>query len=184
MSDWRPAAGEHPLAIGLGGNLGGDQAILERFRAAAIALDSAVDGTLSISPVYRSEPVGPVADQPAFLNAVAIAPAPDVPPEALMAALLDLEAHLGRDRRSSVPQGPREIDLDLLVAGATEMVMGGPAAVIVPHPRLGERAFAMRPLADLVGGDYRPPGWTETLQQRLAALGDQGLTRLGDAPKF
>ncbi|MBT8495842.1 MAG: 2-amino-4-hydroxy-6-hydroxymethyldihydropteridine diphosphokinase [Deltaproteobacteria bacterium] len=177
MTIARDPASPHPLAIGLGANLGSDSEILERFRAAKTTLESALESELSASSVYRSVPVGPVADQPAFLNAVLIGLDPGLEPVVLVAALLEIESALGRDRATSTPQGPRVIDLDLLIAGDEVLAMEG---VEVPHPRMGERAFVLRPLVDLLGSDYLPPGGVRTIGEVLAELGETGLepTRL------
>jgi 2-amino-4-hydroxy-6-hydroxymethyldihydropteridine diphosphokinase len=167
----------HPLAIGLGGNVGTDEQIVARFRAARQTLESALEAPLRTSPVYRSQPVGPVAEQPAFLNAVLVGEDPQLEPVVLVAALLEIEAALGRDRGSSVPQGPRPIDLDLLLAGDCVLAMDGPTSVIVPHPRMVQRSFVLRPLCDLLGPDYRPPQCPVSLAELLAEVGEDGLER-------
>lgn len=141
---------EERVFVGLGGNLGSEGDILSRFddvHAELAALASS--GRIGRSPVYRSRPVGPVADQPDFLNQVIslLAPA-DLEPRALLAMLRALEQRHGRTRE--VLQGPRTLDLDLLLFG--ERIIFEPPELIVPHPRLGLRPFVLAPLLDLLGG--------------------------------
>lgn len=144
-----------PVVIGLGGNIGGEPAITQRFdRArAAIAELGAELGAVRSARLYRSAPVGP--DQPWFLNtAVSIALAGAQPGE-LIATLLEIERLLGRRRETEARWGPRPIDLDVLVWGAR--IVRAPE-LEVPHPRLAERRFALLPLIDLAGEDFVVPG--------------------------
>lgn len=150
------------LVIGLGGNVGGDAAIVERFRRAREAL--AQLGETRAAPIYRTAAIGPV--QPAFLNsAVRVRYRDGTPPE-VIATVLELERLLGRDRRGEARGGPRTIDLDVLVWGPR--VIRTPE-LEVPHPRLVERRFALQPLADLFGEDAEiPSGAIGALLQRVA----------------
>jgi len=142
VNDW--------VFIGLGGNVGTEAEILDRFDAAHAELAVfASGGRIGRSPVYRSKPVGPVTDQPDFLNQViGFLPPPDLEPRALLVILHTVEDRQGRDR--AVPQGPRTLDLDLLLFG--ERVIFEPPELVVPHPRLGLRPFVLAPLLDLLGG--------------------------------
>jgi 2-amino-4-hydroxy-6-hydroxymethyldihydropteridine diphosphokinase len=144
-----------PVVIGLGGNVGGEPAIAQRFdraRAAITALGSEPGGVRS-ARLYRSAPIGP--DQPWFLNTAVRIALPDAQPGELIAALLEIERLLGRRRASEARWGPRPIDLDVLVWGAR--IVRAPE-LEVPHPRLAERRFALLPLIDLVGEDFVVPG--------------------------
>ena len=87
-------------------------------------------------------------DQPRFLNGVAALETTHGPRE-LLGLLLAVEARFGRDRSAVPAQGPRTLDLDLLVYGDEEIDEPG---LRVPHPRLGERAFVLEPLAELEPG--------------------------------
>lgn len=134
--------------VGLGGNIGSQAEILARFDDACERLraGASVDGLVERSPVYRSRAAGPVAEQPDFLNQVAaFPPAPGLEPRALLGLLLAIEARHGR--RRDLPQGPRTLDLDLLLFG--ERVIVEPD-LVVPHPRLGFRSFVLAPLLDLL----------------------------------
>ena len=147
-----PALGE-PIVIGLGGNLGDDATIIERFDRARIALSALASGRLTSARVYRSAPIGP--DQPWFLHTAVRIALDDAQPAELLASLLEIERLLGRRRSEEARWGPRPIDLDLLVWGAR--VIRTPE-LDVPHPRLAERRFALLPLIDLVGDSYLVPG--------------------------
>lgn len=130
------------IYIGLGGNVGPVQ---ETMRLAARRLSEL--GPVRLSSLFRTAPVGPVPDQPWFLNCCAqLRAGAGLTPRVLMEVLLDIEQSLGRDRRREQPQGPRRIDLDLLLWG--ERIVDDPR-VVIPHPRLHERAFALAPLVEL-----------------------------------
>jgi 2-amino-4-hydroxy-6-hydroxymethyldihydropteridine diphosphokinase len=134
--------------VGLGGNMGTQAEITARFDDACERLRVwAADGAvLERSPIYRTAPTGPVADQPEFLNQVAgFPPGPGLEPRGLLDLLLAIEAHHGRVR--DVKEGPRTLDLDLLLFGQRVIVEPG---LIVPHPRMGHRAFVLAPLLDLL----------------------------------
>ena len=131
--------------LALGTNLG-DR--LANLRAAIDGLAPTVRVTRE-SPVYETPPWG-VTDQPAFLNTVVEAET-DLAPHALLEYLKGLETRLGR--QPGVRYGPRLIDLDILFYD--DLVLEAPSLVI-PHPHLHERAFALVPLADLAP-DLRHP---------------------------
>ncbi len=129
--------------IGLGSNVGDRQAHLEQARAALAALP----GTrlVAFSPVYETDPVGPVEQGP-FLNAVAEL-ATSQEPAVLRSALVAIETRAGREPVELRQRwGPRTLDLDLLLYD--DQVIDTPE-LSVPHPRLHERVFVLRPLCDL-----------------------------------
>ena len=163
------------LVLGVGGNLGDDQAILGRFAAVAAALEAW--STVRTSRVWRTQALGP--DQPDFLNAALLVEVPDdlrgLP---LLRELQALEHTLGRRRADEVRWGPRPIDLDLLLWGPRQIDHRGPPALTIPHPRLATRAFALLPAIDLVGPALVLPGSSppRTLGQLATAVADQAVT--------
>ncbi len=159
-----------PLVIGLGGNVGGDAAIVERFRRAREALGEL--GELRAAPLYRSAAIGPA--QPAFLNTAVRLRVADLTADELLATVRELEHLLGRDRRGEVRWGPRKIDLDVLVWGGR--VVRSPD-LEVPHPRLAERRFALEPLAALLGDAFEIPG-AGAAGALLARVRDQDVVEL------
>jgi 2-amino-4-hydroxy-6-hydroxymethyldihydropteridine diphosphokinase len=147
--------------IGLGANLG-DRA--ETIRSALAELSAAPGVELvAVSALLETEPVGPVA-QPSFLNGVAVV---DTSLEAreLLDLLLAVETRHGRDRAAVPAQGPRTLDLDLLLYGDAEI---GEEDLQIPHPRLHERAFVLDPLLEVAPGLEVPGrGTVEALRARL-----------------
>jgi len=118
-----------------------------------------------MSSIRETTPVGPVTDQPAFLNA-ALELRTTLSPRVLLELLLDIERMFGRDRVADRRWGPRTLDLDLLMYG--ELVIDEPG-LMVPHPRLTERRFVLEPLADLVP-DLIVPGTGATVAEHLGRL--------------
>lgn len=128
--------------IGLGANLG-DRERTIRAAVAELAAEPGVD-VVAVSTLRETDPVGPVRDQPRFLNG-AVAVETTLSARALLDLLLRLEAAHGRTREG--PQGgPRTLDLDLLAYGDEEIDEPG---LTVPHPRLEEREFVLEPLREL-----------------------------------
>ena len=123
--------------LALGSNLGDRMANLE---AALVSLPPAVSVTRR-SPVYDTDPKY-VTDQPRFLNMV-VRGTTGLDAAALLAHLKSTETGLGR--AGSKRYGPRLIDLDIVFFGDAIIETAG---LVDPHPRLGERAFVLRPLAD------------------------------------
>jgi 2-amino-4-hydroxy-6-hydroxymethyldihydropteridine diphosphokinase len=158
--------------IGLGANLGDPRRQLE----AAVAALAGVHGVrlLAVSSVYESDPVGPVSDQPVFLNAVARV-VTTLPPAALLAALHGIEDELGRER--TVRFGPRTADLDLLLYD--DLTCTDPA-LLLPHPRLAERRFVLDPLAELAPMLELPDG--RRLRDLRTHVAGQGVRRVAGAP--
>jgi 2-amino-4-hydroxy-6-hydroxymethyldihydropteridine diphosphokinase len=103
-----------------------------------------------VSSFYRSAPVG-YADQPDFVNAVAVIET-GLAPRALLDALLAIERQHGRVRE--FPNAPRTLDLDIVAYG--DRIVDEPGLAI-PHPRMHERAFVMVPLAE-IAPDAAIPG--------------------------
>jgi 2-amino-4-hydroxy-6-hydroxymethyldihydropteridine diphosphokinase len=147
--------------VGLGSNLGDRESTL---RAAVGRLRGLPETkVVAVSKLRDTEPVG-YLDQPRFLNgAVELETA--LAPRELLDALLDLERAFGRDRSTVRPQGPRTLDLDLLLYDDREIDEPG---LEVPHPRLHERGFVLEPLAEL-DPTLEVPG-KGTVQALLARL--------------
>jgi 2-amino-4-hydroxy-6-hydroxymethyldihydropteridine diphosphokinase len=146
--------------VGLGANLGNREATIRR----ALVLLGERPGVdiLLVSTLRETEPVG-FLDQPSFLNGAAMIET-SLDPESLLAELLAVELELGRDRRGA-RNGPRTIDLDLLLHGDVAVEAPG---LTVPHPRLHERPFALEPLFEL-DPTLRIPG-RGTVAEALARL--------------
>ncbi len=157
--------------VGLGGNLGD----------VSVRLQSAVSGLAqlpwtaveAVSSVYQTRPVD--ADGPDYLNAV-VALRSSLGPQELLRSLLNLECE--HDRTRPYWHAPRTLDLDLLWYGGLRL---DTPTLILPHPRMLERAFVLEPLNDLVQNQNWT--WPEDLpqpsaQQRLSLVQTQGISKL------
>lgn len=126
------------VVVGLGANLGDRHASLR----AAVARMAELGTIRAESRVYETAPLGP--PQPRYLNAAVLLETL-LEPDELMRRLLAIETSMGRVRAAK--NGPRTIDLDVLWI---EGVVHASETVVVPHPRLVERAFALGPLLEVV----------------------------------
>lgn len=151
-------------SIGLGANVGDRLANLQ----AAVRALAAHGTVLAISSVYETAPVG-FQDQPAFLNA-AVQLATPLAPEALLRELLAIERSLGRNRAQAPLQGPRTLDLDLLLYG--DQILATPDLTL-PHPSMHLRRFVLVPMVE-IAPTLRHPVLDRTMQQLLDALPDTG----------
>lgn len=126
--------------ISIGSNLEGP---VERVRRAVEAL-RACGTVVAVSPLYRTAPWGPVRDQPEFVNAV-VALDTHLTPHDLLLQLKTIERQFGRSGKGE-RFGPRELDLDILTYDDVRL---DEEDLVLPHPRMNQRAFVMVPLADL-----------------------------------
>lgn len=147
--------------VALGSNLGDREAAI-RGALAELGSEPGVE-VAAVSTLVDTDPVG-FLDQPRFLNGVA-AVETELSAQDLLAVLLDVERRFGRVRDGVPSQGPRTLDLDLVLYGDAEIDEPG---LTVPHPRLHERAFVLDPLAEIAPGLEVPgKGKVETLRARL-----------------
>jgi 2-amino-4-hydroxy-6-hydroxymethyldihydropteridine diphosphokinase len=142
--------------LSLGSNLGDSAANLRR----GIELLAQLGTVVSVSSFYETEPVE-VADQPWFLNcAVRLDTA--LEPEPLMAAIIAIERQLGRLRNRR--QGPRTLDIDILLFGTTRISQPG---LSVPHPAMHRRRFVLEPLVEIA-----PELWHPVCERTVLELRD------------
>ena len=184
--------------IGLGSNIGDREANLreaiERIKALGLEIKSE-------SSLYETEPVG-FRDQPWFLNLVIETTIVDeltsehgpvlgdpettatIQGEALLSELLKIEDEMGRER--TIPDGPRVIDIDLLLFGDKiiahsiddeEWPRIDPIDVFVPHPRMHLRRFVLEPLCE-IAPELVHPVLRTTCREMLASLDDDSRVRV------
>ena len=142
----------------------------EQYRVFTAALDAIDSARVEArSSLYRSDPVG-YAEQPDFVNAVARVGS-GLDAHALLGRLLSIEQAAGRVRTR--PNGPRTLDLDLLLFDDDRIES---VELVVPHPRMHERAFVLIPLTE-IAPDIVVPG-RGSAAALLERIGRQGVQRL------
>jgi 2-amino-4-hydroxy-6-hydroxymethyldihydropteridine diphosphokinase len=146
--------------IGMGSNVPSPAGDPEATLAAAAARLESLGRVVARSSLYSTEPVG-FTDQPRFLNAV-IALETELDPHALLNGLLRIEREFGRDRSAGIRNGPRTLDLDILVYGDEQISEPG---LEIPHPRMEERDFVVIPLAEIAC--YDPTAGAPEIIRRL-----------------
>lgn len=158
------------VAVSMGSNLG----LREEHLARGLRALGGLLAGLRVSPVYETTPLGEV-DQPDFLNLCCVGTT-RLPARTLLEAMLDAERAAGR-RRPGRRFGPRPLDLDLLLFGASVLSEAG---LEVPHPRMAERAFVLVPLRDLAPA-WRHPVLGRTVAELAEGVEASGVRRFGDA---
>jgi len=152
--------------IALGTNLGRRRQNLSRARN----LLSEHVRIIKTSAIYETEPWG-VTDQPKFLNQV-LEGQTDLDAPALLQFVKLIERKMGR--KPSVRYGPRLIDLDILLLGDLQLDTPG---LVIPHPRMAERAFVLVPLAE-IAPFLVIPGTDKTAVETLAVLDVSGIHKV------
>jgi 2-amino-4-hydroxy-6-hydroxymethyldihydropteridine diphosphokinase len=137
----------HIAYIAMGANIDSPAGSPQASLAAAARALEALGHVSRRSSLYSTEPVG-LAGQPRFVNAVVVLETA-LSPRRLLTALLALEHEFGRDRSAGIANGPRTLDLDILLYDG--VILDEPASphLQIPHPRLAERAFVLVPLAEI-----------------------------------
>lgn len=131
-----------PAWLALGGNVGDSRALLDR--AIAMLCEGTRVRLTARSSDYETPPWG-VTDQPPFVN-LCIAVETTLAPRDLLLRAHEVERALGRDRANEQRWGPRTVDIDIVAYD--DFVIQEPDLVL-PHPRLFERAFVLVPLAEI-----------------------------------
>jgi 2-amino-4-hydroxy-6-hydroxymethyldihydropteridine diphosphokinase len=149
---------KHLVYLALGTNLGHRE---DNLKQALKELPPEVE-ILTTSRLYETAPAY-VLDQPAFLN-IALKGQTALSPTDLLAYLKQTEAQIGREK--TIRYGPRKIDLDIIFYD--DLVFNMPDLVI-PHPRMAERGFVLRPLAD-IAADFVHPVLKQSVAELVADL--------------
>ena len=166
------------VILGLGSNKSfGSHSCMELLSLAVGKLGGFIDG-LVVSSVYKTAAMY-VTDQDDFYNMVVSGDYSGTPRQ-LLEKIHEVEAQLGRDRSREIRNGPRSIDIDIEMFGRES---GREADLVIPHERLEERAFVLKPLLEIAEKDadkfnadifYTVP----YLEEKLRKLGDQRIERI------
>ncbi|MEN6296395.1 MAG: 2-amino-4-hydroxy-6-hydroxymethyldihydropteridine diphosphokinase [Rectinema sp.] len=156
--------------LGLGSNKGDSPAIL---RAVLNELETSLSECRH-SGLWRSR-ARYYEDQEDFFN-MAVCGMTDLNPRELLKKINEIETRFGRNRSKEIKKGPRTIDIDILLYG--QKIITEPD-LIIPHPGLAERKFALLPLLEL---DYElcHPGMGISIKQLAASLPPQGIYPVND----
>lgn len=151
--------------LGLGGNVGDTKKYFAR------ALEKLKNlGTIeAVSSFYKTEPVG-IINQPRFLNAALVLET-SLSPQELIVAIKNIEKELGRT--PSVRNGPREIDIDILLY---DDIVTQTDTLTIPHPRMHERAFVLVPLSE-IAPETTHPVLKKTPSELLFGLASAGMCK-------
>jgi 2-amino-4-hydroxy-6-hydroxymethyldihydropteridine diphosphokinase len=164
-------AAPNRAAIALGSNLGDSRSTLEQALQTLAQMPAVT--LLAQSHWYQTKPVGP--PQPDYINGCAVVQT-QLDPEQLLETLLEIENQYGRVRAQR--WGARTLDLDLILFGDRVI---DTLKLQLPHPRMGERAFVLRPLAD-IAPDWVDPMTHCTIAQLLAQVSCADLHPLAATP--
>ena len=171
--------------LSLGSNLGDRRALLKdavhrigRLEATEVVAAS----RLYEAEPWESEPGQTRDEEPWYLNCI-VAIETRLPPRALLGRIQAVETELGRSRPAGTPEAgrfaPRTIDIDILFYG--DQVVSVPDDLHIPHLLLAERAFVLRPLAD-VAPELEHPTLYRTVRELLTELADEHDVQPGDYP--
>jgi len=153
--------------IALGSNLGDMAATL--LLALKMLSEVPAIAVRRVSQFIQTFPAGGPPGQPKYVNAAAELET-TLSPQELLAAMQDIERTLGRDRQNQQRWGPRTCDLDILMIGG---IVQSVEDLTIPHPRMHERLFVLRPLAQ-IAPDAVHPILGKTITTLLAELETQG----------
>ena len=156
---------EELVFLSLGSNLGRRK---QNLLAAVEALECCLDN-IRCSSIYETSPMY-YLEQPKFLN-MAVSGACGLEPLQLLRRILGIEFRLGRDRNDYIPNGPRIIDIDILLFGRRIVKREN---LRIPHPRIRERQFVLIPMLELQP-DLVDPETGTPLSESLQSLEDQGV---------
>jgi len=154
------------VGIALGSNLGDRLRWLREAADRLKALHEGADAEFLCSGIYETLPVDCPGDSPAFLNA-AVECTSSLLPTDILSRLQSIERDFGRPETRTF-HAPRTLDLDLLYCGDLRISL---PTLELPHPRIAERFFVLRPLRDICA-DLVLPGQTQSIRELLDALPD------------
>ena len=158
-----------PVALGLGSNRSyGGRSCLQTLRDAVAELEKLLDG-FECSSVYKTRAMY-YEDQDDFYNMVVLANVGDGQDAFdLLQKTQGIEARFGRDRSKEIRNGPRSLDIDIELYGSQTI---NAENLLVPHPRLKERAFVLVPLVEILAKDADNIKWKGLGLENISSLKD------------
>lgn len=178
LEDVPALAGADLAFIGIGSNLATSQGQpVQLLKQAFEALANLSDLPIVVSSMWDSTPLDCPPGSPRFVNAVAALRPMHSSPRRLLVDLQKIEADFGRSR-GAVRNAPRPLDLDIL---SFAQVLMQDAALTLPHPRMHERAFVLKPLLE-IAPDFQVPGMEGPASALIQQIAGQGtLSRINFA---
>lgn len=168
------------VVLGLGSNVPWQGNSSIQLLAKAVGALGEVLSDLKCSSVYRTRPLY-VEDQDDFLNMAVCGFVDDaLSPHALLERIHLIEASLGRDRSREIRNGPRPIDIDIELFADRRVLT---ADLEIPHPRIGERAFVLVPMLEILP-ESADNVESAPFARMLDALGGDGVEKFLDAAEF
>ena len=159
----------HLVALGLGTNVEHNGIKGPELLACACVSLSRIIASMRFSSVYRTAAMY-VTDQDDFYNMV-VAGRFEGSPQSLLKAIHSIEAEFGRDREKEIRNGPRPLDIDIELFDRRRILQDD---LVVPHERMTERAFVLRPLLDILSKNADVNIWSKGFyKEKLKSLEDQ-----------
>jgi 2-amino-4-hydroxy-6-hydroxymethyldihydropteridine diphosphokinase len=158
-----------PVVLGLGSNRGDSRRVI----LDALTALGEILGEIRCAPLYETAPLY-VTDQGSFINTAAAGLFPESP-RTLLSLVQGIETRFGRDRSRERRWGERTLDIDILLFG--NLIVDEPPSLVIPHPRLKERRFALGPLLDLLPQAKEPLSGL-SYRAVFESLPPQGIRRL------
>ena len=173
------------VVLGLGSNKSFDSLDSLHLLARACVLLKPLFSDFTFSSVYRTKPMY-VTDQSDFFN-MAVSGRTELSAHELLSKIHEIEAKLGRDRKSEIRNGPRTIDIDIELYGNEEIHFSDPCDPMknleIPHPRISERAFVLLPLLEVLPQDADIRN-RDFFEKSLSKIGWQGAEKLYSIEDF
>lgn len=173
------------VVLGLGSNKSFASLDSLHLLAGACVLLEPLFSDFAFSSVYRTKPMY-ITDQSDFYN-MAVSGRTELSAHELLSKIHEIEAFLGRDRKSEIRNGPRSIDIDIELFGNEEIHFSDSSDPMknleIPHPRLSERAFVLIPLLEVLPPDADIQK-RDFMENSLAQIGNQGAEKLLDSGDF
>ena len=162
------------VVLGLGSNRSYDSLSCVQLLSLAVEKLGGFGKDIKAASIYRTAAMY-VTDQDDFYNMV-VSGEYEGSPRQLLESIHVVESELGRDRSKEIRNGPRSVDIDIELFGKLNVNEND---LVIPHERMTERAFVLKPLLEILGKDADKVGADISFfEEKLALLGDQRIERI------